>query len=79
MECTGDIPTPRSAQSASIYNDELYIYGGWDGVQSHNDFYVLDLSIISFFFQIYFLITYFDNQELLFGRNWKLVESKCQH
>ncbi|GAM27483.1 hypothetical protein SAMD00019534_106590, partial [Acytostelium subglobosum LB1] len=40
---TGDVPNPRSAHSAICYNDHMYIFGGWDGKESNNDTYKLNL------------------------------------
>jgi len=34
MSVTGDIPTPRSAHSMVVYNDHIYIFGGWRGIHS---------------------------------------------
>jgi len=31
---SGDIPTPRSAHSMVVYNDHMYIFGGWRGLHS---------------------------------------------
>ncbi|EFA83421.1 hypothetical protein PPL_03567 [Heterostelium album PN500] len=40
---TGNGPTARSAHSAICYEDSMYIFGGWDGYESNNDIYKLDL------------------------------------
>ena len=39
-------PQPRSAHSAVVYKNEMYIFGGWNGYQSLNDFYSLNLDTL---------------------------------
>jgi len=36
-------PQPRSAHSAVVYKNEMYIFGGWNGHESLNDFYSLNM------------------------------------
>lgn len=36
-------PLRRSAHTAVLYKDKMYIYGGWNGHESHADFQELDL------------------------------------
>jgi N-acetylneuraminic acid mutarotase len=40
IEATGAIPPDRSAHTAVVYKDHMYIMGGWDGSESNNDFYM---------------------------------------
>jgi N-acetylneuraminic acid mutarotase len=39
----GDAPMPRSACTVAIHDHKLYMFGGWNGHHSNNDFYVYDL------------------------------------
>jgi len=39
-------PPPRSAHSAVIYKNEMFIFGGWNGHKSLNDFYSLNLETL---------------------------------
>jgi hypothetical protein len=39
-------PQPRSAHSAVVYKNEMYIFGGWNGHESLNDFYSLNLETL---------------------------------
>jgi len=39
-------PQPRSAHSAVVYKNEMYIFGGWNGYQSLDDFYSLNLDTL---------------------------------
>jgi len=39
IETTGEAPLPRSAHSAVVYKDHMYIYGGWDSDFSRNDLF----------------------------------------
>lgn len=39
----GDIPTPRGGHSAVAYNNELIIFGGFDGKKHYNDIHALDI------------------------------------
>jgi len=39
----GDIPQPRSAHSACLYQGKVYVFGGWDGRSSNNHFYQFNL------------------------------------
>eukprot|EP01060_Flectonema_neradi_P035626 TRINITY_DN6604_c1_g4_i1.p1 TRINITY_DN6604_c1_g4~~TRINITY_DN6604_c1_g4_i1.p1 ORF type:complete len:402 (+),score=66.04 TRINITY_DN6604_c1_g4_i1:67-1272(+) len=36
-------PPPRSSHSAEVYNDHMYVFGGWERVVPKNDLYSLDL------------------------------------
>lgn len=37
-------PHNRSAHTAVLHNDAIYLFGGWNGVLSNCDFYKFDLS-----------------------------------
>lgn len=39
-------PPPRSAHSAVVYQNEMYIFGGWNGHKSLDDFYSLNLETL---------------------------------
>jgi len=39
IEAVGTLPPDRSAHTAIVYKDHMYIFGGWDGTESNNDFY----------------------------------------
>lgn len=39
-------PQPRSAHTAVVYKNEMYIFGGWNGYESLNDFYSLNLDTL---------------------------------
>lgn len=39
VEAGGVVPPDRSAHTAVVYKDNMYILGGWDGNVSNNDFY----------------------------------------
>jgi N-acetylneuraminic acid mutarotase len=39
-------PIPRSAHSAVVYKNQMYIFGGWNGHKSLNDFYSLNLDTL---------------------------------
>lgn len=38
------VPSRRSAHSAAVYQDRLYIFGGWDGLQELGDLFCYDPS-----------------------------------
>lgn len=40
IEATGTLPPDRSAHTAVVYKDHMYIMGGWDGTESNNDFFM---------------------------------------
>jgi hypothetical protein len=40
IEAKGQAPPDRSAHTAVVYKDSMYVLGGWDGNVSNNDFYV---------------------------------------
>jgi len=40
IEAKGKAPPDRSAHTAVVYKDSMYVLGGWDGNMSNNDFYV---------------------------------------
>ncbi|KAK5584857.1 hypothetical protein RB653_006475 [Dictyostelium firmibasis] len=40
---TGQKPMGRSAHSAVVWREYMYIFGGWDGTESNNSFYRLNL------------------------------------
>eukprot|EP01132_Coremiostelium_polycephalum_P000610 gene610-758_t len=39
IEGTGEKPAGRSAHIAAVWNDYMYIFGGWDGNDTNNEFY----------------------------------------
>jgi len=39
IEPQGEIPRDRSAHTAVVYRDHMYILGGWDGMDSNKDLY----------------------------------------
>ncbi|KAH3852352.1 hypothetical protein DPMN_094858 [Dreissena polymorpha] len=43
---SGEKPIPRSGHSATLLNDQLVVFGGWDAPISYNDLHVLDMSIV---------------------------------
>lgn len=43
---SGEKPIPRSGHSATLLNDRLVIFGGWDAPISYSDLHVLDMSIV---------------------------------
>ncbi|KAL4237985.1 hypothetical protein ACF0H5_002696 [Mactra antiquata] len=43
---SGEKPIPRSGHSATLINDQLVIFGGWDAPISYSDLHVLDMSIV---------------------------------
>lgn len=42
----GEKPLPRSGHSATLINDQLVMFGGWDAPYCYNDLYILDMSIV---------------------------------
>ncbi|KAK3778992.1 hypothetical protein RRG08_034250 [Elysia crispata] len=42
----GEKPRPRSGHSATLINDMLVIFGGWDFPYCYNDLFVLDLTTV---------------------------------
>ncbi|XP_006813187.1 kelch domain-containing protein 2-like [Saccoglossus kowalevskii] len=44
----GEKPLPRSGHSATLVNDKLIIFGGWDAPMCYNDLHILDLSMMDF-------------------------------
>lgn len=40
VDAGGTVPPDRSAHTAVVYKDNMYILGGWDGTVSNNDFYM---------------------------------------
>lgn len=42
LKCDGNNPPPRANHSSSVLNNNLYIFGGWDGSKRLNDLYILD-------------------------------------
>jgi len=44
IEAAGTFPPDRSAHTAVVYKDHMYIFGGWDGSESNNDFYKYDFA-----------------------------------
>ncbi|CAG5126107.1 unnamed protein product [Candidula unifasciata] len=43
---TGEKPQPRSGHSATLINDLLVIFGGWDFPYCYNDLFILDLTTV---------------------------------
>ncbi|KAF7458729.1 putative kelch repeat protein [Cryptosporidium felis] len=41
VEISGRSPTPRAAHSCNAIEDKLFLFGGWNGFEALNDFYVL--------------------------------------
>jgi hypothetical protein len=39
-------PPPRSAHSSVVYNNEIFIFGGWDGDISKNDFFKYNIGAL---------------------------------
>jgi hypothetical protein len=39
VEASGEVPVPRSAHSAVVYKDCMYVFAGWDSDFSRNDLY----------------------------------------
>jgi len=44
----GDLPCPRSGHTATLVDDELIIFGGWDTPALFNDLYIFDLMMMEF-------------------------------
>ncbi|XP_063418686.1 uncharacterized protein LOC134701461 [Mytilus trossulus] len=42
----GEKPLPRSGHSATLIDDQLVMFGGWDAPYCYNDLYILDMSIV---------------------------------
>lgn len=40
----GDFPSARSAHSICLYNNKVFLFGGWDGRTSNNNFYKFNIS-----------------------------------
>ena len=40
IDTKGKVPPDRSAHTAVVYKDSMFVLGGWDGSVSNNDFYV---------------------------------------
>ena len=43
-EFSGELPTPRSAHSATAVEDKIFVFGGGDNSNYFNDLYILDTS-----------------------------------
>ncbi|XP_041351561.1 acyl-CoA-binding domain-containing protein 5-like [Gigantopelta aegis] len=43
---TGEKPLARSGHSATLINDRLVVFGGWDAPIPYNDLYILDMSTV---------------------------------
>jgi N-acetylneuraminic acid mutarotase len=39
IECKGSVPQGRSAHTAVVYNNDIYVFGGWNGGASNNEFF----------------------------------------
>lgn len=46
MKTKGSRPSARENNGAVIYDNKLYVYGGYDGVSWFKDFYALDFSTL---------------------------------
>jgi hypothetical protein len=47
FECKGAVePPPRSAHTTVPYKGELFVFGGWDGGFSNNDFFKYNIGTI---------------------------------
>ena len=44
VQCSGNLPSPRAAHSASIVKNKLFIFGGWNGFSAFNDVFAMDLN-----------------------------------
>lgn len=42
----GEKPIPRSGHSATLINDQMVVFGGWDAPISYSDLHILDMSIV---------------------------------
>jgi len=47
VKSSGDVPTGRSAHIGAVYDKRFYIFGGWDGLNQNNDFYVFNFDTTS--------------------------------
>lgn len=43
IPAVGEAPSDRSAHSAVVYHDHMYIFGGWDGTTTNNDFHAFHI------------------------------------
>lgn len=39
---TSQPPAPRRAHTSFVYDDKMYIFGGWNGVECFNDMWYYD-------------------------------------
>eukprot|EP01119_Soliformovum_irregulare_P004046 TRINITY_DN1505_c0_g1_i1.p1 TRINITY_DN1505_c0_g1~~TRINITY_DN1505_c0_g1_i1.p1 ORF type:complete len:440 (+),score=93.95 TRINITY_DN1505_c0_g1_i1:195-1322(+) len=46
IQTKGNAPAGRSAQTAVEWGGKMWVYGGWNGEESKNDFYKLDLETL---------------------------------
>jgi len=54
IECKGAIPQGRSAHTAVIYNNDIYVFGGWNGGASNNEFFRYNIgTYFNHYFQPY--------------------------
>lgn len=44
LECRGESPVSRSAHTCVLWNHTLFVFGGWNGAVTNDDFYKLNLS-----------------------------------
>lgn len=42
--CSGEIPPPRRAHTATSVEDKIFVFGGSNGTTYYNDLYILDTS-----------------------------------
>ncbi|KAF2074200.1 hypothetical protein CYY_004486 [Polysphondylium violaceum] len=46
LQGTGSKPQGRSAHSANVWREYMYIFGGWNGTESNNTFYRINLETL---------------------------------
>jgi len=46
LQGTGQKPPGRSAHSANVWREYMYIFGGWNGTESNNTFYRINLETL---------------------------------
>jgi len=42
VECTGEVPTPRSGHQGVAVLDQIYVIGGWNSMEQFADMHILD-------------------------------------
>jgi N-acetylneuraminic acid mutarotase len=66
-ESKGDVPSARYGHTAVIYKDFMYVFGGWDGTRTLNDFYQFSFSKYRYFFLI---LHFFSLKNALVSKFW---------